>query len=139
MLAEYGALGLFVVAFLAATILPFSSEAAFVGALYGGMNPFVALSVASAGNVLAVMVNYGLGYWLREHFDAKLRKSRSGLKALHFSEQYGSWALWLTPFPMVGDPLTIAAGVFRVNFFLFLFVVGSLRAGRYFALWYFLQ
>lgn len=139
MLAEYGAVGLFLLAFLAATILPFSSEAAFVAALYSGMNPFVALSVASAGNVLAVVVNYGLGHWLREHFDARLRKSRSGLKSLHFSEKYGSWALLLTPLPVIGDPLTIAAGVVRVNFFLFLLVVGSLRVGRYFMLWYFLQ
>ena len=64
---SYGVLSLFLLAFLAATILPFSSEAAFAGALYGGMTPLLALVVASFGNVLAIVVNYGLGRWLREH------------------------------------------------------------------------
>ena len=57
---------LFFSAFLAATILPFSSEVAFVVALQNGMDSFNALFFASSGNVLAVVVNYMLGLWLYE-------------------------------------------------------------------------
>ena len=128
---SYGAFGLFLLAFLAATILPFSSEAAFGGALYSGMNPALALGVASLGNVLAIILNYFLGLWLREHFNMKLQASRSGRKALAFSHKYGLWALLLSPLPIIGDPITLAAGIARLNFWIFLMVAGGLRVGRY--------
>lgn len=131
MVESYGAFGLFLLAFLAATLLPFSSEAAFGAALYGGMNHTLALAVASAGNVLAIMVNYFLGHWLRERFHTKLQTSKSGRKALHFSHHYGVWALLLSPLPIIGDPITLAAGVARINFLTFLVIAGGLRVGRY--------
>ena len=60
----YGPFGLFFSAFLAATLLPFSSEAALVAALSAGTESGVALAAASAGNILAILVNYLLGFWL---------------------------------------------------------------------------
>jgi len=131
MVEEYGAFGLFVLAFLAATILPFSSEVAVVAALYGGMSGYTVLVVASLGNVSAILLNYALGHWLRERYDSKLRSSKVGKKALHFSEKYGVWALLLTPFPVIGDPITVAAGVARLKLLPFVLVAGGLRVGRY--------
>ena len=131
MVQEYGAFGLFVLAFLAATILPFSSEAAFLAALYGGMSQGLALTVASLGNTLAVVLNYFLGYWFRKHFDSKLRASKSGQKAFDFSEKYGLWFLWLSPLPIIGDPITIVAGISRLNFKIFIVIAGGLRIARY--------
>ena len=139
MVEAYGAFGLFLLSFLAATILPFSSEVALATALYSGMDPLSALVAASLGNVSAVILNYGLGFWLREHYDAKLRGSRFGAKALHYSEQYGMWGLLLTPLPVIGDPLTIAAGVARLRFVPFLLIAGGLRVGRYLLLIYLFQ
>ncbi len=139
MVESYGAFGLFVLAFLAATILPFSSEAAFVGALYGGMSEGLAFGVASLGNVLAIILNYVLGRWLRERFHTKLEASSSGRKALGFSHKYGVWALILTPLPIIGDPVTLAAGVARLNFWTFLLIAGGLRIGRYALILYLFQ
>ncbi len=127
-------LALFVSAFLAATILPFSSEAAFVVALRSGMDSLVALLVASAGNVLAIVLNYYLGYFLYEKTSKKLLASKSGRKAYNLGHKYGYVALLLSWLPLIGDPITLVAGLVRLNFFYFLLLAGSLRVIRYYFL-----
>ncbi|WP_345976206.1 DedA family protein [Sulfurimonas sp. HSL3-7] len=127
----YGPLGLFLASFFAATILPFSSEVTFALALNDGMAVSAAMLAASSGNVLAIVLNYGLGRWLREATSARLQRSKSGAKALAFGERYGAWALLLTPFPIIGDPVTLAAGLLRIHWLLFLLIAGSLRILRY--------
>jgi len=126
------ALALFFAAFFAATILPLSSEAAFIAALTSGMDTSLAMTSASLGNVLAVMVNYLLGFWLYETMHQKLESSKIGTKALYFGHRYGYAALPLTVLPIIGDPLTIVAGMARVNFMWFLLITALLRVGRYY-------
>lgn len=126
-----GPLGLFLSAFLAATLLPFSSEAAFAAALYGGMDPYAALLSASTGNVLAIVLNFGLGRLLYEATHRKLEASLWGRRALHFAHEKGYWALLFSPLPLIGDPLTLAAGLVRLRFFRFVVIAGSLRVLRY--------
>ena len=126
-----GVLGLFFSAFLAATLLPFSSEAAFAAALYNGMDRPTALLAASAGNVLAIVVNFGLGVLLYEATHDKLERSRWGKKALAWAHAKGYWALLLSPLPLVGDPITLAAGVVRLRFVWFVLIAGGLRVARY--------
>jgi membrane protein YqaA with SNARE-associated domain len=128
---ELGPLGLFLSAFLAATLLPFSSEAALIAALHYGMDPFVALLSASSGNLLAIMLNFALGWWLYERTHARLERSRWGQKALKWSHEKGYWALLLSPLPIIGDPITLAAGMARLNVWWFLLIAGALRVGRY--------
>ncbi len=126
------ALVLFVAAFAAATILPFSSEVALVAALVSGMAPAMAIGVASLGNVLAVVLNYVLGYWLYERMQTKLQRSAIGAKALFWGHRYGYVMLPLSVLPVIGDPLTIVAGILRLKFLWFLLIVALLRIGRYF-------
>ena len=126
-----GPLGLFFSAFLAATLLPFSSEAAFAAALYNGMAPSTALLAASTGNVLAIIVNFALGWLLYEATHAKLERSRWGKRALEWAHEKGYWALLLSPLPLVGDPITLAAGVARLRFVWFVLIAGGLRVARY--------
>ena len=129
----YGPFGLFLSAFLAATLLPFSSEAALIAALAAGMDPATALTAASAGNLLAVSVNYALGYWLYERSHAKLERSKTGRRALEAGHRYGYAALLLSWLPLIGDPLTLVAGLVRLNFYGFMLIAGGLRIGRYWA------
>jgi membrane protein YqaA with SNARE-associated domain len=128
---EYGALGLFLAAFLAATLVPLSSEAALVAALAVGMPVAEALVAASLGNSLACLVNYGLGRFFRERAQPRTEASRPGRLALRWMERWGPWSLVLTPLPVVGDPVTVVAGLARVSFRLFVAVVIPLRVGRY--------
>ncbi len=127
-------LALFFSAFLAATILPFSSEAAFIVALANDM-PFInAMFVASSGNILAIVANYWLGYWLYDKTQTKLQSTKSGNWSLEYGKKYGYFILVFSWLPIVGDPLTLAAGVLRLNFFVFVLIAGSLRIARYYFL-----
>ena len=125
---------LFFSAFLAATILPFSSEVAFVVALQNGMSSFNAMFFASSGNVLAIVVNYYLGYWLYEKTKTKLKSSKIGRHSLACGHKYGYGALLLSWLPIIGDPLTLVAGIVRLKFVWFVLIAGGLRVARYYAL-----
>ena len=126
-----GPLGLFFSSFLAATILPFSSEVALVSAVELGMTPSNALLYASLGNCLAVMVNYLLGYFLYQLMHEKIQKSKMGKKAYVLAHKYGYFSLVLSPLPLIGDPITIAAGLARLHIFWFVLITFSLRILRY--------
>ncbi|MFO7665739.1 MAG: DedA family protein, partial [Desulfobacterales bacterium] len=63
LLAQYGYIGLFIASFLAATILPFSSEIVLVFLLLNNHDPFISITVATAGNVLGSVSNYAIGFW----------------------------------------------------------------------------
>lgn len=111
-------LALFFSAFLAATILPFSSEAAFYLAITNEMPVLNAMLSASSGNVLAIILNYYLGYFLYEKTKFKLLKSKSGKKTYELGHKYGYLALLLSWLPLIGDPLTLVAGLVRLKFVL---------------------
>jgi len=127
-------LSLFVWAFLAATIFPFSSEAAFFVALQNDMPLLNAMLSASIGNVLAIVLNYYLGYFLYIKTKKKLLSSHFGKKAYLFTHRYGYFTLLLSWLPIIGDPLTITAGLLRLKFVYFLLIAGSLRVLRYYFL-----
>lgn len=129
-----GIAGVFLSAFLAATILPFSSEIV-LGAFYaaGGGGAVVLWLVASAGNVLGALVNWWLGRYLlhwqgRKWFPFKQRQLD---RAESWFGRFGVWSLLLAWVPVIGDPLTFAAGFLRVNVWLFLVLVTIGKAGRY--------
>ena len=127
-------LALFFSAFLAATIFPFSSEVAFVAALANDMSVSNAMLFASSGNILAIIVNYWLGFWLYEKTKTKLLSSKTGTKAYVYGHRYGYFTLLLSWLPIIGDPLTLVAGVFRLKFVWFVIVAGGLRVARYYFL-----
>ncbi len=131
---EYGPPGLFFSAFLAATLLPMSSEAVLGAALAAGMDGTVALSAASLGNVSAIVLNYVLGYVLYDKTHARLERSRMGRKTLAWGKRWGYGALLASWLPVIGDPLTLVAGLVRLNFWYFLLIAGSLRIVRYAAI-----
>jgi membrane protein YqaA with SNARE-associated domain len=127
-------LALFFSAFLAATIFPLSSEATFVVAISNGMQIPHAMIAASLGNILAIILNYWFGYWLYDKTKMKLNKSKAGYKSLEYGHKYGYWTLLLSWLPVIGDPLTLVAGVLRLKFVWFVIIAGSLRVLRYYFL-----
>ena len=131
-LGAYG--GLFMAAFLAATIIPAQSEAALVGLLALKTYPAVSLiAVASVGNVLGAVVNWWLGRGIENFKDRKWFpvKPRALAKAQHWYSKYGRWSLLLSWVPIIGDPITVAAGVMREKFLPFLLLVSIAKIGRY--------
>jgi len=127
-------LTLFITAFLAATILPFSSEAAFLVAITNDMSTLNAMIFASTGNILAIIFNYYLGYFLYEKTKTKLLSSRVGKSSYEYGHKFGYIALLFSWLPIIGDPLTIVSGLVRLKFVWFVIVAGSLRVARYYLL-----
>ena len=94
--------------------------------------PFLnAMLAASSGNILAIVVNYWFGYWLYDKTKTKLSASKSGNWSLAYGKKYGYFILLFSWLPVIGDPLTLVAGVLRLNFVWFVIIAGSLRVGRY--------
>ena len=126
--------GLFAASFLAATIFPFQSELVLVGLLLGGDFPWPALlAVATAGNVLGSVVNWGLGRFFL-HFRNRRWfpvKAESYTRMERWFARWGVWSLLFAWLPVVGDPLTVVAGALRVNLALFVLLVGLGKLGRY--------
>lgn len=129
-----GGPGLGLAAFLGATLIPVSSEVAFVAAVAAGVPPGAALAWATAGNTLGCALNYGIGWRGRQAVESRLARSRSGQAALRWTERWGPLALLFSWLPVVGDPLTLAAGVGRVRPALFFTLVPLARGLRYAAL-----
>ncbi|WP_444891313.1 YqaA family protein [Microbulbifer sp. DLAB2-AA] len=132
-LVELGFVGLFVSAFLAATILPVSSEVVLITLLINGFSPFALVTVATIGNVAGSLVNYALGYWASLGIIKKwLRMSENEfVKAEQRFKKYGLISLAFAWVPVVGDPLTVMAGVLRIRLLWFLILVTAGKLLRY--------
>lgn len=114
----WGLPGLFLASFLAATLLPFSSEAMLLAMVAMGGNVGPLLVVATAGNTLGGLVNYGLGRWLPTGRLARWSGLDVG-KAERWQalvQRRGAWVALLCWLPVIGDPIAIALGLFRAPF-----------------------
>lgn len=139
LLQQYGFWALILISFIAATIFPLSSEIAMVTSILLGLNWLEAVTACSIGNCLAVSLNYGMGALIGKPLLPRLQSSRGGRKALHWVEKYGLYSLWLSWTPIFGDPITIAAGIFRFKLVSYIVIVFSLRIFRYAIVGYFLR
>ena len=130
---ELGYLGLFMAGFLAATILPLSSEVVLVALLVNGLPAASLVVVATLGNVLGALVNFALGYWAGVAVIRRwLRMSEAAfLSAERRFRKYGLWSLCLAWAPIIGDPLTVVAGVLRVRLLWFVLLVTAGKLLRY--------
>ena len=124
---------LFISALAASTILPMSSEIVLSAlALAGATEVWLLLAVATAGNTLGAVVNWGIGRYaatwrarLHSLDDAKFER------ACRWFNRWGIWSLLLSWLPVVGDPLTLVAGVLRTPFVPFVLFVLVGKAARY--------
>ncbi|WP_441366016.1 YqaA family protein [Acinetobacter lwoffii] len=125
---------LFLSAFGAATLLPLQSEALLLGLLVQGKQHTVLLiAVASLGNILGSCVNWYLGLKI-EHYKNKKWFPVSAdkmLKAQKTYQKYGYWSLLLSWVPIIGDPITLIAGLLKENLVRFLLMVSIAKIGRY--------
>ena len=127
-----GLFGLFLGCFLAATVIPFSSEALVAGALLLDYSPWTVIFIATLGNTLGGMTCYLLGWlckwsWIEKYLKIK---EESLAKAHTKVEKYGSLAALLTWLPFVGDIIAVAMGLMRTRVIpttLFMFIGKALR------------
>ncbi|HEY0120447.1 MAG TPA: YqaA family protein [Rhizobium sp.] len=137
-MAEIAAyLGLFTAALAAATILPMQSEAVLVALLVTGeYAAWLLVAVASIGNILGSVLNWLLGRSV-ERFRSRRWfpvSERAMERAQGWYRRYGRWSLLASWLPVVGDPITVVAGIFRESLPTFLLLVAIAKAGRYIVL-----
>lgn len=126
--------GLAFSAFTSATLLPGTSEVALVGVLaLGDVALWLAVGVATAANVAGSVVNWAIGRFLegyRDHPRFPVSPERLARTQAMFA-RWGSWSLLLAWTPVVGDPLTVVAGLMRTPIALFLVLVTIAKGARY--------
>ena len=132
-------LSLFGISFLAATILPFSSELSLAGLIStSNFNNSLLLIAASLGNILGSIVNWFIGFYSRNFTTKKwfpfneMQITRSS----KWFEKFGKWSLLFAWVPILGDPLTLVAGLLRVRFLDFIILVAIGKVSRYLIIFY---
>ena len=126
--------GLFLAAMLAATVIPGSSEAALVALLMAERGePLILVAVATVGNVFGSVINWGCGRFLAQFRDRAwfpVSAAHYG-RAIDWFNRFGRWSLLLAWVPIIGDPLTVAAGALRMPLAPFTALVGIGKFARY--------
>lgn len=111
---DYGLYGLFVLAFLAATVFPVASEAGLAALIFAGKDPAACVAAATLGNTLGAVTTWAVGRWGSEPFLTRLLRlslaDRERARSLF--ARYGVWSLLLAWAPVIGDPLCVVAGLF---------------------------
>ena len=135
-IALYG--GLFLNAFIAATLLPAFSELSFATLIAAGEGtPALLFLSVTAGNVGGAVLNYWIGARLVEFQHRKWFPFTPDQieKASATFSRYGKWSLFFAWLPIVGDPLTLVAGILRTKFRFFILLVTIGKAARYAIIW----
>ena len=132
-------LSLFAISFLAATILPFSSELTLAGLIAtSDYDNLLLLTVASFGNILGSLVNWALGSYSRNLATKKWFpfKETQVERSSKWFKKFGKWSLLFAWVPVLGDPLTLVAGILRVKFIDFIILVAIGKVSRYLIVFY---
>jgi len=114
-LMELGYLGLFIASFLAATVVPFSSEFIFSAMVFSGLDAWTCVWVATLGNWLGGMTSYYVGLmgkieWIEKYLHIKKEKMENAAVKI---QKYGDWFAFFSFVPFIGDVIAVATGFFR--------------------------
>ena len=127
-------IGLFLSAFLAATLIPAQSE---LGLGYLVINTdysiVLLVTVASIGNTAGATINWFIGRGVARSIvnSKKMKPSTHYRTIINWYKKYGQWTLLLSWAPFIGDPITVIAGIFKVPLKIFLLIVALAKISRY--------
>lgn len=135
---EVGYTGLFFASFLAATIVPFSSDALVVVMAASGFDPFWTITIATIGNTLGGLSSYGVGWlgkweWIEKYFripKTKIEKMRDRVR------KYTGLAAFLTWLPGIGDAIAVTLGLLKINIWRVTLFMTAGKMARYVVLVY---
>lgn len=116
-LTEWGYWGMFISAFLAGTVLPFSSEAVLLACIGLGLDPILSTLSTTAGNAFGGLTCYWIGHlgkmeWIEKYLGVKKKQMD---KAERFIKGKGSWIAFLSFLPVIGDAILVVLGLMRAN------------------------
>jgi membrane protein YqaA with SNARE-associated domain len=127
---------LFILSFLAATVIPIGSEWLLIVMILSDFSPAQAVITATIGNYLGGCTTYLIGIYGSDFVINKLLRISNPemARAKKIYTGYGSWSLLLSWLPIIGDPLCLIAGIFKVAFIRFSLLVFTGKFFRYTAL-----
>ncbi|MBT4989501.1 MAG: DedA family protein [Rickettsiales bacterium] len=128
---------LFITSFIAATIIPTGSEAMLAGLVkYSHHDAFLLLVIATTGNVAGSIINWLIGVNLLHLKDKKFfpLTPKTLTRATKYYQRFGIWSLLFAWLPIIGDPLTLIAGVLRTKFLPFIILVTIGKTLRYYVI-----
>ena len=132
-LADYGFTALFLLSFLASSLIPLGSEWLLATMLLQRHDPVASVAVATAGNYLGACTTYAIGLWGGPYLIRRLLRIADATRgrAERLFRRYGSWSLLFSWLPLIGDPLCLVGGALRTGFGRFSLLVAGGKAGRY--------
>jgi membrane protein YqaA with SNARE-associated domain len=107
------------------------SEVLLIALLSQGENEILLWFFATLGNTLGSVINYGLGLWASDYINKKYQHAKSWKHAQAAYNRYGSWSLLFAWLPIIGDPITLVAGLAKTRFSLFILLVVIGKGARY--------
>nr|WP_266100310.1 MULTISPECIES: YqaA family protein [unclassified Halomonas] len=124
---------MFWVALASATLLPGGSEVWLARLWCVGEPALVLWVVATAGNTLGSLINVALGRYARQFQHRRwFPASPQGLaRAERWYHRFGEASLLLSWLPVIGDPLTVLAGVMRLAWWRALLWIVLAKGARY--------
>lgn len=133
LLIQYGYWGMFIAAFIAGSVFPFSSEAVMAGLQLAGLNPMSLLIWGTLGNVAGSMFNYWIGSlgkmeWIEKYLHVKREKVE---KTQAWMEKRGAWMGVLCFLPILGSVIAVTMGFMRTNPFISLLAIFIGKLLRY--------
>lgn len=133
---NHALVALFLLSFLASTLVPLGSEWLLVALVVKGLPVQTLVLTATLGNSLGACTTYAVGLWGSTLvIDKVLRLDRKQVdRAMELYGRYGAWSLLLSWLPVIGDPLCLAAGLLKLHFPRFAGLVLLGKLGRYAAL-----
>lgn len=132
-MTDWGYWGMFISAFLAGTILPFSSEAVLLACIGFGLDPVGSTLATTAGNVLGGLTCYWIGHlgkmeWIEKYFKVDQKQME---RAKRFIHGRGSWIALFSFLPVIGDAILIVLGLMRANVWIVTLSMSVGKLGRY--------
>ena len=132
-MTDWGYWGMFLSAFLAGTILPFSSEAVLLACVGLGLDPVWSTLATTAGNALGGLTCYWIGHlgkmeWIEKYFKVDQKQLD---KAVRFIHGKGAWMALFSFLPVIGDAILIALGLMRANVWIVGFSMTIGKLGLY--------
>jgi membrane protein YqaA with SNARE-associated domain len=133
LLVNHGYPALFLLSFLAATLIPLGSEWLLVTMLLQQKDPVTSVAVASMGNYLGACTTYGIGIFGGPFLIRRVLRIDAAAqeKAQQYYSRYGSWSLLLSWLPLIGDPLCMVGGLLKIHFLRFSLLVMGGKVARY--------
>ena len=132
-LLEHGYPALFLLSFLASTLVPLGSEWVLAVLLINGFDPSIVVAVATVGNSCGALTTYAIGLWGGPFLVQRVLRisPESQQRSEYYFSRYGSWALLFSWVPILGDPLCLVGGVLRTGFWRFILLVSVGKLIRY--------